>query len=332
MAYNDNRDILSWKRVIKNLQDRTNEGVKEYNEAQEKVTEAVGEFAEPLYTLQADLGLEDNILVDELARWMSGQDIADFVADFRSDHDMNENVKEEKVTEGTWSIPDTPEKVRELKDLMKQELPADEAQDKIYGILGDDELFDDIAEMEEKDPKADVRGMIVRRLDDLGLIKKKVNETTEALTEEQFDETTINYVDDYDTITKIDIEKDGIMYNGSDIKVYDWDGPAKAVLTPEMHSRAKDWDEVHQYLVRFLGNPKGLQAAARNVFAMNDEEVTVNESLMISESKFDEAAGEKDACYHKVKARYKIWPSAYASGALTQCRKKGAKNWGNSKK
>jgi len=332
MDYKNNADILSWKRVIQNLQDRTNEGVKEYNEAQEKVTEAVGEFAEPLYTLQDELGLEDNILVDELARWMSGQDIADFVADFRSDHDMNENVKEEKVTEGTWSIPDTPEKVRELKDLMKQELPADEAQDKIYGILGDDELFDDIAEMEEKDPKADVRGMIVRRLDDLGLIKKKVNETTEALTEEQFDETTINYVDDYDTITKIDIEKDGIMYNGSDIKVYDWDGPAKAVLTPEMHSRAKDWDEVHQYLLRFLGNPKSLQAAARNVFAMNDEEVTVNEALMISESKFDEAAGEKDACYHKVKARYKIWPSAYASGALTQCRKKGAKNWGNSKK
>ena len=150
-------------------------------------TEAVGEFAEPLYTLQADLGLEDNILVDELARWMSGQDIADFVADFRSDHDMNENVKEEKVTEGTWSIPDTPEKVRELKDLMKQELPADEAQDKIYGILGDDELFDDIAEMEEKDPKADVRGMIVRRLDDLGLIKKKTNEEKQRLDPECWD-------------------------------------------------------------------------------------------------------------------------------------------------
>ena len=42
--------------------------------------------------------------------------------------------------------------------------------------------------------------------------------------------------------------------------------------------------------------------------------------------------GKKDACYHKVKARYKVWPSAYASGALVQCRKKGAKNWGNSKK
>lgn len=41
---------------------------------------------------------------------------------------------------------------------------------------------------------------------------------------------------------------------------------------------------------------------------------------------------KKDACYHKVKRRYKVWPSAYASGALVQCRKKGAKNWGNSKK
>ena len=52
----------------------------------------------------------------------------------------------------------------------------------------------------------------------------------------------------------------------------------------------------------------------------------------LEEAQFDEAAGEKDACYHKVKSRYKVWPSAYASGALVQCRKKGAANWGNSKK
>tara|TARA_R100000005_G_C4988303_1_gene196095 strand:- start:388 stop:648 length:261 start_codon:yes stop_codon:yes gene_type:complete len=42
--------------------------------------------------------------------------------------------------------------------------------------------------------------------------------------------------------------------------------------------------------------------------------------------------GKKDACYHKVKSRYKIWPSAYASGALVRCRKVGAKNWGNKSK
>lgn len=40
----------------------------------------------------------------------------------------------------------------------------------------------------------------------------------------------------------------------------------------------------------------------------------------------------KDACYRKVKARYKVFPSAYASGAIAKCRKVGAKNWGNSSK
>ena len=40
-------------------------------------------------------------------------------------------------------------------------------------------------------------------------------------------------------------------------------------------------------------------------------------------------SGTKDACYHKVKSRYSVWPSAYASGALVKCRKVGAANWGN---
>jgi hypothetical protein len=39
-------------------------------------------------------------------------------------------------------------------------------------------------------------------------------------------------------------------------------------------------------------------------------------------------SGKKDACYHKVKSRYSVWPSAYASGALVKCRKVGADNWG----
>jgi hypothetical protein len=53
--------------------------------------------------------------------------------------------------------------------------------------------------------------------------------------------------------------------------------------------------------------------------------------------KFDELVDKileekKDACYRKVKSRYKVWPSAYGSGALVRCRKVGAKNWGKSKK
>jgi len=40
---------------------------------------------------------------------------------------------------------------------------------------------------------------------------------------------------------------------------------------------------------------------------------------------------KKDACYRKVKASAKVWPSAYASGRLVQCRKRGASNYGKSK-
>jgi uncharacterized membrane protein (UPF0127 family) len=61
----------------------------------------------------------------------------------------------------------------------------------------------------------------------------------------------------------------------------------------------------------------------RGWFAENN--VEVGDQIDIEE-------GEKDACYHKVKSRYKVWPSAYASGALVKCRKKGAANWGNSTK
>lgn len=43
-----------------------------------------------------------------------------------------------------------------------------------------------------------------------------------------------------------------------------------------------------------------------------------------------EQRSRRDACYHKVKSRYKKWPSAYASGALVKCRKVGAENWGES--
>ena len=77
-------------------------------------------------------------------------------------------------------------------------------------------------------------------------------------------------------------------------------------------------------------NVKVKKGALRNGDDM--VEVFVESQEALTEEQFDEAAGEKDACYHKVKSRYKVWPSAYASGALSKCRKVGASNWGNSKK
>ena len=57
----------------------------------------------------------------------------------------------------------------------------------------------------------------------------------------------------------------------------------------------------------------------------------IKEEMQVNEAKKDKpgkGSGKKDACYHKVKSRYDVWPSAYASGALVKCRKVGAANWG----
>lgn len=50
------------------------------------------------------------------------------------------------------------------------------------------------------------------------------------------------------------------------------------------------------------------------------------EEVLVQEEKKKKA--KKDACYHKVKSRYDVWPSAYASLSLSKCRKVGADNWG----
>lgn len=60
-------------------------------------------------------------------------------------------------------------------------------------------------------------------------------------------------------------------------------------------------------------------------------EPKLKESMELQEAQKDKpgkGSGTKDACYHKVKSRYSIFPSAYASGALVKCRKVGASNWG----
>ena len=62
------------------------------------------------------------------------------------------------------------------------------------------------------------------------------------------------------------------------------------------------------------------------------EEIIKQEIEAVLDEKKKKSKGKKDACYHKVKSRYKVWPSAYASGALVKCRKVGAKNWGNKSK
>jgi len=64
---------------------------------------------------------------------------------------------------------------------------------------------------------------------------------------------------------------------------------------------------------------------------LNDQKCPGCGGKLVAEDELTEET-KKDACYHKVKSRYKVWPSAYASGALVQCRKKGASNWASKSK
>ena len=120
------------------------------------------------------------------------------------------------------------------------------------------------------------------------------------------------------------------LYDDDRIKV-----SIKAVVdymqTPEdIYSVYEFFKMIDKYFPQIL---KMLERQSRNFTGLK----AVNESLAITEKKKKKkkkkkSSGKKDACYHKVKSRYKVWPSAYASGALVKCRKVGAKNWGNSKK
>jgi hypothetical protein len=85
----------------------------------------------------------------------------------------------------------------------------------------------------------------------------------------------------------------------------------------------------HKRMIRHKQDKHGRASVMDKIKTGKDyKEETFNEA----EDKKTKGSGTKDACYTKVKSRYSVWPSAYASGALVKCRKVGAANWGNSTK
>ena len=74
-------------------------------------------------------------------------------------------------------------------------------------------------------------------------------------------------------------------------------------------------------------NQQKKSGAAKPTYVSTDKKEVKEEA-----DKKGKGSGSKDACYHKVKSRFKVWPSAYGSGALVKCRQAGASNWGKSSK
>lgn len=58
--------------------------------------------------------------------------------------------------------------------------------------------------------------------------------------------------------------------------------------------------------------PQGLGTSKNNGYTIGEAGVPIKQTV-------------KDSCYKKVKATYKVFPSAYASGAIAKCRKAKSK-------
>lgn len=66
-----------------------------------------------------------------------------------------------QLIEGTWAVPDTPQKQKDLKKIFKKPIPASKAAKVLYNLVGDDVLYDMIDQVEKEDGKnADVRPLV----------------------------------------------------------------------------------------------------------------------------------------------------------------------------
>ena len=95
---------------------------------------------------------------------------------------QEENMKEadifeqwaDRITEGTWALPDSQEQMAKLKELMSEPLQCgpdgEYATEQLYDLIGDDELFDDIYVLSQKDPNADCRDLVKARLADFDIV------------------------------------------------------------------------------------------------------------------------------------------------------------------
>jgi hypothetical protein len=76
-----------------------------------------------------------------------------------------------RLVEGTWSTPDTPEKQAQLVELLSKEFPvgadATNATEQLYDLIGDDILFDQLETLADQNADADARQIVYNRLEEL---------------------------------------------------------------------------------------------------------------------------------------------------------------------
>ncbi len=135
-------------------------------------------------------------------------------------------------------------------------------------------------------------------------------------------------------ITKADILKGrGVFKKGGKVK-------AKKVASNAAYVSSKSQQTAEKMLdnkLRSEGYTRGRSDARAPSFKLTQDTKSGEYRFRKLEKggkvpKYKKGGSVKDACYHKVKAGEKVFPSAYASGRIAKCRKMGASNYGKSKK
>ena len=125
---------------------------------------------------------------DELSSWASsngeirGDDEDEFIEwlDNNLDNLIKGKLREQTISEGTWAVPDSYEKMQKVQNLyLAKKMPGTKSNakkfaDKLYSLFGDDSFFDDLLRIEMKpDPKVDLRDILVKHLEDWNMKFKK---------------------------------------------------------------------------------------------------------------------------------------------------------------
>ena len=248
------------------------------------------------------------------------------------------------MKEGMWAMASTPKEVAALKKLMQRPIPVGDPEkeiytkemDALYGLLGDDELFDMIGELgDKKGAKADARPVIMkwfaqRIKDNYGGYGERTKELAKAIglkkIAAQYEEGKLDKVNPTAVKKKFDDRKDKDIDNDGDVDDSDKflhkrrKAVSKAIKSegryfPEkqgslMSSILDMWrpklDEKIEYVEYDFKNKNDAMQAKRMLDAIQLMDLDINDDG-ISTGMLTVDAGDKDMTkYHKeIMKKYK---------------------------
>lgn len=217
-----------------------------------------------------------------------------------------------------WSTKSTP-----MRDKMKHELGHETNN---YAVMINGKTWKVFADKRQADNVA--RSLVNKGKDAyVSLTGASITEVAKSSFRQSSEDQASRYVDKIKSSNISDWEKEYL------ILVND---PKGSVFRAAYHSFPKG-QEARKLVVNYIANKYNVSTDEIENLDMRELAKDLMESKcpdcggkLVAENELTEE--NKDACYYKVKSRYKVWPSAYASGSLVQCRKKGASNWGNKSK